>query len=289
MNVKFVCPSCGVELAARESVCPSCRTPIEWPPEMTGASGGPTVALCPVCGFNNLPGTHVCKSCGAKLPAAASKGPPKGSLKQGIRGVPGGPVVKGKRGGKKVDWQVIAPVVVILAAVVIYFVLSQKKEPKSSADVHANVPAETQGMITQMQELKVQVERNPADMQSTLRLANLMQDAQMYDQAITYYRKYLEKNAKNPDARVDMAVCFFQKGDSKTAIDEIENALKDNPRHQQAYFNLGIITLTGGDPVKANEYFNKVVSIDPNTDVAKRAQEIMKQHSSINMTPEAGK
>lgn len=270
MNVRFVCPGCGVELAAGESVCSSCHTPIEWPPEMTGASGAPTVTLCPVCGFNNLPGTHVCKSCGAKLPAARR-------------------VAKGRRAGKKVDWQVIAPVVVILAAVVIYFVLSQKKEPKSSADVHANVPAETQGMIAQMQELKVQVARNPADMQSTLRLANLMQDAQIYDQAITYYRKYLEKNAKNPDARVDMAVCFFQKGDSKTAIDEIENALKDNPRHQQAYFNLGIITLTGGDPVKANEYFNKVVSIDPNADVAKRAQEIMKQHSSINMTPEAGK
>jgi len=278
MKVKFVCPNCGAELKLGIASCTHCEIPIEWPPEISSRESRNT--LCPVCGYNNPAGVEICQSCGAKLPLTKSISASRGQEKKGVT----------RKVSVRFDWQMyVATLVIILAAIAAYVLYQKKNQPGTNAEVHANVPAETKGLIAEIQRLKNIVEQNPSDMFSTLRLANSLQDAGLYDQAITYYKRYLAEDEQNADARVDMAICYFERGDSKTAISEIEQAIKYNPNHQLAYFNLGIITLTAGNLETATKYFQKAISIDPNSDVGKRAKEFLKQHQSLTNPLQSGK
>ncbi len=63
--------------------------------------------------------------------------------------------------------------------------------------------------LSEINNLEQIVANNPADLSSLLTLANLQQDAGMFEKAITNYKKYLEVNPSDPDARIDMGVCYF--------------------------------------------------------------------------------
>ena len=67
-----------------------------------------------------------------------------------------------------------------------------------------------------------------------------------------------------------------------TAKEAMLTAIKYSPKHQLAYFNLGIISLHAGDAQQAAEWFKKCVAIDPNSETGKRAQQILSQHQFTN-------
>ena len=84
---------------------------------------------------------------------------------------------------------------------------------------------------------------------------------------------------RDADARVDMGVCYYNLGDFNTAITEMETALKYNPHHQIALLNLGIVNLSAGNLEKSKEWLEKAVNENPNTDVGKRAKELLESHA----------
>jgi len=99
------------------------------------------------------------------------------------------------------------------------------------------------------------------------------------DQAIIYYKKYLVLNEKDPDARVDLGICYFEQGDKDRAIAEMKRAITYAPKHQLAYFNLGIVTLSSGNLEEAASWFKKCIEVAPGTETARRAQELISQHT----------
>ena len=109
----------------------------------------------------------------------------------------------------------------------------------------------------------------------------MLQDNGFYDQAAIYYKRYLDKESKNVDARVDYGVTLFEAGHIQQAIDQLNEAVKMNPKHQVAYFNLGIVYLNAGDFDKANTAFEKCVKIDPTSDIGKKAKQTLEQHVNI--------
>jgi tetratricopeptide (TPR) repeat protein len=106
----------------------------------------------------------------------------------------------------------------------------------------------------------------------------LLQDAGFYDKAIASYKKYLEKNPKNADARVDMAICYYNLNDYTNAINEMETAIKYQPSHQLAHLNLGIVNLAAQNVDASKAWFRKAVELDPNSEAGKRAQELLNSH-----------
>jgi len=114
------------------------------------------------------------------------------------------------------------------------------------------------------------------------------------NQAIIYYRKYLARNEKDADARVDMGICYFElsRRDTAqarslltTAIAEMEKAFAYNSKHQLACYNLGILNLSAGDLEKSNEWLKRCIDIAPNTEIAQKAQQLITQHSSLGNQP----
>ena len=67
-----------------------------------------------------------------------------------------------------------------------------------------------------------------------------------------------------PDA-VDRAAILFSRGssDNQTAIANLNEALRLNPRFAEAYFQLGLIALTQGETEKGIHALEKAVALDP--------------------------
>ena len=85
----------------------------------------------------------------------------------------------------------------------------------------------------------------------------------MFQRALTF-RKSLEINPNNADARTDLASCMYYEGDADGAIAELQRALKTDPKHAGALMNLGIIQWKGkNDGPAAIASWEKLLKLNP--------------------------
>jgi cytochrome c-type biogenesis protein CcmH/NrfG len=249
-HAKLVCSECGTELSVVDAICPGCGAAIERRQ--------------------------------AKARADRPKSPPTVPVAEPRR----------QRGApKRIEpWQIVAGVAVI--ALVGFFVYTEMQRQR--ADVR---PAPQQqmppGMAPQaprvdIAPLEQAVAANPKDAGALLRLANGLHDNGAFRRAIDVYERYLAIEPGNPDARVDMGVCYYELGkvDSaggtallETARNEMELALKKHPDHQPAAFNLGVVALTMGDLETSNKWFRRAVELNPASDLGTRAKRMLEQHT----------
>ncbi len=156
-----------------------------------------------------------------------------------------------------------------------------------------SVPADPHDseMINDIRRLQSRIEADPEDREAMLQLANRLYDVQFFDRAAVVYEKYLKLEPGNLDARVDLGTSYFQMSFTDTARHEslqrlaettFLEAVEVNPRHQLANFNLGIVHLHKGDMAGAREWFERCVSIDPGSEAAKRARDLLNQHIQDN-------
>jgi tetratricopeptide (TPR) repeat protein len=156
-------------------------------------------------------------------------------------------------------------------------------KPKISEIVQAPVENnQSSGVdLSRMNEIKTledKITADPNDSQSQLQLANLKHDSGLFESAILNYKKYLEKNPSDADARVDMGVCYFSIKNYNEAIAEMKKAIEYSPKHQLAYINLGIVTMSAGNLDEAKKLWQNAVDLDPNSDNGKKAKELLESH-----------
>jgi cytochrome c-type biogenesis protein CcmH/NrfG len=286
--VKHICSSCGAEVAAGIERCPQCAEPLEW------AKGEQEhTTKCPVCGYQNPAGNDVCQSCGARLAGgkARHEGRPAPSG-QGRKNRVSAAASQQTRTQRRFEpWQIVSGVAVLaLVGFLLYQELSRPSGP-SSAMSPAMPPQVMQPQMQAMQDvssLERAVAAHPDDPAALVELANTLHDNGAYPRAIETYRKYLALKPDDPNARVDMGICYYQLAGQdtahsslmmSTAIKEMETALKGSPRHQPAAFNLGVVNLTMGDIGQARAWFQKAITIDKNSELGTKAQKMLDQHA----------
>ncbi len=252
-HARLVCGDCGAELSVVDAICPGCGAAIE----RKQAKGG----------------------------AERQKGPPSSPVSEPRR-----------RDGKAKrfePWQIVAGAAVIgLVAFFVYTELQRDHASVRPAEQQVQQQATPQGMSraprADIAPLEQAVAASPSDARALLRLANGLQDNGAYPRAIGVYERYLAIEPDDPDARVDMAVCYFELGRADSAggksmleiaRKEMEMTLKKRPDHQPAAFNLGIVTLTMGDLETSNAWFKRAVELNPASDLGTRAKRILEQHS----------
>jgi cytochrome c-type biogenesis protein CcmH/NrfG len=311
---KLVCGECGGQLQPADVYCSHCGVRIEGPAlldarEIAGADakGDGHASMCKVCGAINDPRAEYCVSCGGTLSRALtqqkqgrlenferrpqsvqrSQGPKTRSSKGRDSSRPG-------RGLQLERWQVVAGV--LIAGLLGYFLYSEVTRPTASGTaphVHDNAnPAALQ----EIERLTRDVNANPSDAASLLKLANLLHDnahddAGLWSRGVDAYKKYLQLHPDDPDARVDLGICYFElsrldrTGAGRyygLAVGEMENVIKQNPNHQSAAFNLGIINLNAGNTEESNKWFKKAVDINSTNDLGQRAKRLLEQHTFNN-------
>ncbi len=289
MIPKLVCSSCGNELSPQDKFCSNCGSKVAFGEKSEGAAVSGTVS-CRLCGSENPAESKYCAVCGAVLksdvvgyrrrqePSVRKRSselerPPHSDRRQEK------PRVHVGRGLSQ--WKILAVVGGVLVVGIIVIAVTRNRTvnvPASPSTQSAVSPT----LVQDIEQLRKTVEADSTDSGAILRLANLLHDGKFMDQAIIYYKKYLALNEKDPDARVDLGICYFERGDKERAIAEMKKALAFSPQHQLAHFNLGIVNLGSGDVETAIEWFKKCIAISPQTETAHRAQELIKQHTAAS-------
>jgi Tfp pilus assembly protein PilF len=133
------------------------------------------------------------------------------------------------------------------------------------------------------------VRKRPSDAGAQLMLANALHDNRMLSRAVDAYRKYLAMRPKDPDARTDLGICYFQQAQADSinresllheAATAMEEAFNSAPRpHQPSAFNLGVVYLHLSELEESNKWFRKAVEINRDSDLGKRAQNMITQHA----------
>lgn len=290
MIPKLLCGSCSYPLSPRDNYCGNCGEKVSWgereedaSPAFGGASPtkvGVSRVTCRLCGSENQPGSRFCEVCGAVLDSEAAPIDKRAMYSKRTevqrarrsRETRSGSV-RGLEG-----WKVIAVIGAVMLVGLI-FIAVKRNQPVPFPSGTAPQSTASQTLLQEIERLRKVVDTNPTDAASVLKLANLLHDGKFIDQAIEYYKKYLALNEKDVDARVDLGISHYERGDPKAAIAEMEKALSFSPTHQLAHFNLGIVNLGSGNIEKAIEWFTKCIALAPESEVARRAQELIDQHS----------
>ena len=284
-EVKASCGACGAAVPWGVDRCPVCGEVLHW----QEAAALP----CEVCGNMNPAAAPTCANCGARLSgtkagskAGAKEQPPRAKQKQARSSRPA-------RAGKFEPWQVISFVAVVsLVAVLLYVELSREHTPAGPTSMAAAPPASMPQLqpapALDLGPLEAAVAANPTNRQALLQLANAQHDHGLFLKAVETYKKYLHEFPKDPDARTDMGVCYYELGMADTvntgryfalAIQEMEAAFRGSPAHQPSAFNLGVVHLQKGDLENSNRWFRKAAELNATTELGKKAQRLLEQHS----------
>lgn len=262
------------------------------------------IKLCDICGEENFIDAEECQHCGVQF-TGKEKIIEK---KVKVEGFEEKPIlfekersIKGKTSSKKKTRQkanttiekekgklsplqiiLIAAGFLILGAVLVYYSLEESNVKLENLDT-GNFPQVDQrkvdlNVLSEINALEKELERNPNDKQNLLRLANLLHDGGFFEKAINNYESYLKINPNDFDAEVDMGVCYYELKQYEKAEEIFKGVVNKNPNHQIAHLNLGIVNLTLGNIDKAKEYFQKCIALGEHTDAGHRAAELLKSH-----------
>ena len=112
--------------------------------------------------------------------------------------------------------------------------------------------------------LKQAAEKNPADKQAALELANALFDARRFDEAVFWYRRVLALDPKDINARTDLGTAYYNLNRHDEAIAEFERTLQLDPTHPQTLYNLVVVKLNGKrDIAGAQEAFARLERAHP--------------------------
>lgn len=193
---------------------------------------------------------------------------------------------------------VIYPAIMVVAAVIIIVfssdLTSEKKNEQAGPittetlpndDIHKNMGKETppskenviSGVKKRMEELKVEVEKNPTDTAKVRMYADMLAEGHGQADAIRYYEMILKKDPKRVDILQSLGYIYYIQQDLNKAEAYIAKAYSLDKNNFQAFFNLGAIAATKGDNEKAKKIWKEIIAKQPNTEVAKLAQEGLQQ------------
>ncbi len=159
--------------------------------------------------------------------------------------------------------------------------------PAGAPEVAAQAPTPEQMRRMaekQAEPLLAQLKQSPNDPVLLAQVGNTYYDAQLFQDAIGYYQKSLEAK-ENPDVRTDMATSYFYLGDPDSAIAQLQQVLKSNPRHENALFNLGMVRFQGKtDFAGAVAAWEQFLQQNPNTPRRAEVEQLLaraRQHAGL--------
>jgi Cytochrome c biogenesis factor len=111
----------------------------------------------------------------------------------------------------------------------------------------ADMPGAQGGMppeaAAQIRDLEIATAQKPGDQGAWIDLANLYFDAHQPQKSVAAYEKAVALGPVSPDVWTDYGSMLREAGQAKKAVESFDAALKQNPKHQNALFNKGVVQL----------------------------------------------
>lgn len=96
-------------------------------------------------------------------------------------------------------------------------------------------------MMAEINALKERVVKDPKDVQAWSRLANLYQDAGMFEAAVSFYQRASELAPNDANLLTDAAICYQELKQFDKALELLERAQKADPAHWQSLYNIVVV------------------------------------------------
>ena len=123
-------------------------------------------------------------------------------------------------------------------------------------------------------ELTATAEKNKADADTRVQLANLYFDAERYPDAIKWYEAALEVNPRNPDASTDLGIAYYYTNQVDRALAQFDRSLEIDPKHTKTLLNRGFVLAFGKQDLDgAAKSWQRVVDIAPDSPEGQRAKQ----------------
>lgn len=163
----------------------------------------------------------------------------------------------------------------------------------------ANQPGQDQAQaVKTINSLVQNATKNPKSAEAWEKLGNAYSDygktysdpsdPTAFQKAIDSYKKALDIDPKNMNARVDMAIQYFRLGQIETATAEAQKAIQINPSFAPAYYNLAVFLMSQGKIDDAIAAYENYIKADPKgemVDEAKKQIETLKASENATSTP----
>jgi len=117
----------------------------------------------------------------------------------------------------------------------------------------------------QMEHLRELEKNDPNNPDILVQLGNIYYDAGMAEQAVEYYDRVLGFKPDAVNVMVDKATMLRVLEKPQEAVDLLREVVKRAPRHEQAWFNLGVIYSADlNDTRAAVDSWKKFLGLNPN-------------------------
>lgn len=175
----------------------------------------------------------------------------------------------------------INKVLVALLAAAIVLLVQQwgQPEPQPAAQAPQNgIAAGATGFGSldeaRVAELETMLEKDPDDIGAKRELAELHNDAGLWNEAADYHQQVLDQEPDDIDALLALGVIQFNMGDTDAAEASWLRAVDVDPQLPEPYFNLGFAYL-GKEPAqndRAKEMWEKLIAVAPDSELAQTAK-----------------
>lgn len=130
----------------------------------------------------------------------------------------------------------------------------------------------SQNNTRQAKELLEIIEKKfPENTDALLKSAELYFLVRQYQKAIDYTNKALKVDVGLAKAYYIKGSIYRESGDTAKAISSLETAVEQDNKYEDAFYDIGIIYAARKNPI-ALEYYNNVLSINPNNENARYAR-----------------
>ena len=96
-------------------------------------------------------------------------------------------------------------------------------------------------MMAEINALKERVQKDPRDFQAWVRLANVYQDAGMFEPAIGFYERAVGLAPTDANLLTDMAICYQSVKQYDKALETLDRAQQVDPSHWQSLYNIVVV------------------------------------------------
>lgn len=160
-----------------------------------------------------------------------------------------------------------------LAVIVVGYFLFRDRQEAPQPPTHAGqqMPGAVGGQMGGA------MDQLPEDYASLVKLGNQQMDAGNYAMAAECYRRALDIDPSSPSVRTDFGACLHGMGLPERALEEFRIVLGQDGDHLVATFNMGIVFYNQQRVDSATYYFKQVQALDPGSQMAQRAGELIQQ------------
>jgi tetratricopeptide (TPR) repeat protein len=164
--------------------------------------------------------------------------------------------------------------------------------PSQGAPEASGQPVEV--VLDRIAQAESQLATRPGDLPQREHLGNLYYDLgegrdhlgdkqgarQAFLRAIEHYEAVRQAKIATPDVLTDLGTMYFRSGQAERAVKAYEEAIAKDPRHRNAWMNLGIVKREGlGDQAGARQAWERFLEISPTGPDAERVRTWLTQVS----------